>query len=168
MTEAAVRGVIAEDFRPDPAIRAGKNPVQGTSTLSIAVPNLVPASGTAIVTYLFGYHSHRLIEVNIVWSKATDRGLTPEQLAATGATLQAYFLGEHFPRGHVTAGRLRNGLLLFRATDMAGHEVALMLSGPITKDKKTGKDALTPTALSLAYAADPAHPDIFRLKRGSF
>lgn len=170
MTEAEVRAAIAQDFHLAPAaVRAGENPVQRTTVLSAHVADLVPGGGTAIVSYIFGYQSHRLIEVNIVWSKQTDPALTPERLATIGATLQSYFAGESFPpESRATGIPVRDGLLLFRATDAAGHAVVLILSGRTVKDQKTGRTSLTPTTLSVAYAADAAHPDVFTLKKGSF
>ena len=170
MTETEVRAAIAEDFHLAPAaVRAGENSVQRTTILSVHVADLVPGGGTAIVSYIFGYQSHRLIEVNIIWSKETDPALTAARLATIGATLQSYFAGENFPpQSRAMSIPVRDGLLLFRATDTVGHAVVLILSGRTAKDQKTGKTSLTPTTLSVAYAANAAHPDVFTLKKGSF
>jgi hypothetical protein len=59
-------------------------------------------------------------------------------------------------------------VLLFRATDTTGNAVLLILSGTITKDQKVDKSVLSPTTLTLAYAANPLHPDVFQLTKGSF
>ncbi|MDA8052045.1 MAG: hypothetical protein M0002_18945 [Rhodospirillales bacterium] len=170
MTEAEVRGVIGRDFHlPPPSIQTGENPVERTAILSVRVADLSPGAGGAIVSYVFGYRSHRLIEVNIVWSKVSDASLTPKALAVIGARLQAYFAGEHFAPGRSALNvPLPNGLLLFRTVDQAGRAIALILSGPVKTDAKSGKRVLTPTTLSLAYAADATHPDVFRLEKGSF
>jgi len=171
MSEADVRRAIAADFRLSGAsVVAGDNPVQRTPVLRIRTADLIPGGGTAQIDYVFGYRSHALIEVNILWSAATDAAMTPEKLVANGAALQAYFLKEGFPSSRT----VRNGLLpdgnvmLFRTQDEAGHAVALVISGKRDKPSASGASRLTPTALSLVYAADPIHPDVFQLKQGSF
>ncbi|MGH7104710.1 MAG: hypothetical protein ACREFJ_20210 [Acetobacteraceae bacterium] len=170
MREAAVRAAIGHDFHlPASAIHAGNNAVERTAILSVRVTDLAPGAGGAIVSYVFGYRSHALIEVNIVWSKASDPNLTPDQLAVIGARLQAYFAAEHYSPAHTAMNApLADGVLLFRTVDPAGGAIALILSGPVRDDAKRHKRVLTPTALSLAYAVDAAHPDVFRLEKGSF
>lgn len=170
MTEAAVRAAIEHDFHlPASAIHAGNNAVERTTLLSVRVADVAPGAGGAIVSYVFGYRGHALIEVNIVWSKASDPKLTPEQLAVIGGRLQAYFAAEHFPPAQTAMNApLADGVLLFRTVDPAGAAIALILSGPVRNDAKSHQRVLTPTALSLAYAVDAAHPDVFRLEKGSF
>jgi len=171
MTEAEVRKAIEADFKlTGSAVRPGDNPVERTRVLSITVPDLVPDSGKATVDYVFGFKSQRLIEVNLAWSAATDPANKPTTLLHTGATLQAYFQGETFPAGQSVANAMlaNGGLLLFRGTDPAAHTVVLLLSGPVKQDTKEHQAQLTPTVLSLVYAADAAHPDVFRLQKGAF
>jgi len=170
MTETEVRTAIADDFHlPPAAIHSSQNPVERTAVLMVRVTDLAPGTGGAIVSYVFGYQSHTLIEVNVVWSKVSDARLTPEQLAVIGARLQAYFAGEGFPPADTAMNvALPDGVLLFRTSDAAGRAIALILSGQVRNDAKTAKRVLTPSALSLAYAADAPHPDVFRLEKGSF
>jgi len=171
MTEAEVRKAIEADFKlTGSAVRPGDNAVERTHVLSITVPDLVPDSGKATVDYVFGFKSQRLIEVNLAWSAATDPANKPATLLHTGATLQAYFQGETFPAGQSVANAMlaNGGLLLFRGTDPAAHTVVLLLSGPVKQDTKEHQAQMTPTVLSLVYAADAAHPDVFRLQKGAF
>ena len=170
MTEPQVRHAIASDFNlPASAISEAENVLQHTQVLSVAVPNLVPGGGTAAVSYVFGYQTHRLIEVNILWSAQIDPKITPAMLYQNGESLQQYFAAEGFPADRSTGNvATSNGILLFRASDTSGNAVLLILSGAMTKDSKTDKSILSPEALPLAYAADPLHPDIFQLSKGSF
>jgi hypothetical protein len=171
MTEAEVRKAIEADFKlTGSAVKPSDNPVERTHVLSVTVPDLVPDSGKATIDYVFGFKSQRLIEVNLAWSAATDPANKPTTLLHTGATLQAYFQGETFPPGQSVANAmLANGaLLLFRGTDPAAHTVVLLLSGPVKQDTKEHKAQMTPTVLSLVYAADAVHPDVFRLQKGAF
>jgi len=170
MTEAQVREAIKSDFNlPASAVTAAENVLQHTQVLSVQVPDLVPGGGTAAVSYVLGYQTHRLIEVNILWSPQIDPKITGSILYQNGESLQQYFAGEGFPPERSTGNvATPNGILLFRATDASANAVLLILSGTMTKDPKSDKSILGPTALTLAYAADPQHPDIFQLAKGSF
>jgi hypothetical protein len=170
MSETDVRRAIEADFSlPASAITSAENVLQHTQVLSVEVPDLVQGGGRAAVSYVFGYQSHKLIEVNILWSPQIDSKISPSTLYQNGESLQQYFAGEGFPADRSTGNiATPNGILLFRATDHTGNEVLLILSGAMTKDSKSGKSILSPEALTLAYAADPQHPDIFQLPKGSF
>ncbi len=170
MTEAQARSAIENNFRVSAAnITSAENALQHTHVLSVVVPDLVPGGGAAAVSYVFGYQTHRLIEVNILWSAQIDPKITPATLYQNGETLQQYFAAEGFPADRSTGNvATANGILLFRATDATGNAVLLILSGAMTKDPKSDKSILNPAALTLAYAEDPQHPDIFQLSKGSF
>ena len=170
MTEAQVRSIVAAEFKlPASAITATENQLQRTSVLGVQIPNLVPQGGIAAVSYVFGYQSHKLMEVNILWSPEIDPKTTPHMLYQNGETLQQYFASENFPADRSTGNiATPNGVLLFRATDAGGNAVLLILSGTITKNQKDNATELNPTTLTLAYAADPLHPDVFQLAKGSF
>lgn len=171
MTETEIRKAIETDFRlSGAAVQAGDNKIQHTRLLGITVPTLVPDSGKATINYVFGYKSQRLIEVNVTWSTAIDPANKPGVLAQTGATLQGYFQGEAFAAGQTAVNAMMpNGsVLLFRGTDPAGHTVVLVLGGTVRQDAKDHTAQMTPTTLTLAYAVDPVHPDVFRLQKGTF
>ena len=170
MTETQVRAAVEAEFHPAAgAITRAENQLQHTAVLSVQVPNLVPDGGTAAVSYVFGYQSHKLMEVNILWSPEIDPKTTPTMLYQDGETLQQYFAGEGFPADRSTGNiATPNCVLLFRATDAASNAILLILSGSISKDTKDNKSILTPTTLTLAYAADPMHPDVYQLAKGSF
>jgi hypothetical protein len=170
MTQAQVRSAVAAEFKiPANSITQTENQLQHTVVLGVQVPDLVPGGGMAAVSYVFGYQSHKLIEVNILWSPEIDPKTTPAMLYQNGESLQQYFAGEGFPADRSTGNvATPSGVLLFRATDTTGNAVLLILSGTITKDPKSSKSVLNPTTLTLAYAADPLHPDVFQLAKGSF
>lgn len=169
MTKAEVRKAIESDLDvASKSIRAGENKVERTSVLTVGVPNLIPSGGRAVISYVFGYKSKRLIQVGVTWSKATDPSLTPKTLVSNGKLLQEYFIKEHFSPGTVQTDRpVRNGLLLFRGTDAKGRAAVLLMLGSMKKGGDA-KRKLTPTLLALLYVADPKHPDIFRLAKGQF
>jgi len=170
MSETETLKAIKGDFAlSNNAISQTTNPVTGTHLLKISVKNLLPNSGQAVVTYSFGYKSDKLDEIDVTWD-AKDPGNSPAVLLQNGAVLQNYFLSENFPPGSVTGSALlTNGnLLLFRASDSAGHGVAMFISGPATHDAANNKTNITPADLTVAYAADPMHPDVFKVTPGAF
>jgi hypothetical protein len=170
MDQAHTLQAIKADFNlSGKAVQNEINAVQQTASLSITVPVLVPNSGNAVINYVFGYKSKALAEVNITWS-ATDKTNSPAALLNTGAALQSYFRNEPFLPENMTGDTLlANGnLLLFRGIDTAGHEVMLVLAGPMQRNDKTKTTQMTPNVLTLLYDADAAHPDVFQLQPGSF
>jgi len=170
MSETEVSKAVAVDFSlPTAAITRSANAIEGTSSIKVIVKNLLPNSGQAVVTYSFGFKSDTLDEVDVTW-EAKAPGNSPAVLLQNGAILQNYLLTERFPPGTVTGSTLlTNGtLLLFRGTDSAGHVVALFISGPSTHDAAGNKTNITPSDLTIAYAANPAHPDGFKITTGAF
>jgi hypothetical protein len=170
MTQEQVRKAVESEFKlPASAISQDMNAIQHTPVLNAQVPDLIPGGGVAHVSYVFGYQSHKLMEINVIWSKAADPKMTAQQLYQNGESLQQYFAGEGFPPQRSTGNIVTaNGLLLFRATDPTGNAVLLILSGAVSKDQKSDKPTLDPAALTLVYASDPQHPDVFQLNKGSF
>jgi hypothetical protein len=170
MTEPQLRSAITADFKLSAgAITKTDNQLQRTTVLTVQVPDLVPQGGIATVSYVLGYQTHRLIQVNIIWSPEIDPKTTAMMLYQTGETLQQYFAQEGFPANRSTGNiATPNGILLFRATDSRSNAVLLILSGTVTKNQKANTSALNPTTLTLAYAADAMHPDVFQLPKGSF
>ena len=168
MDEAALRSAIDKDFGiKGHAVRIGKNPAERTTTLMVSVPNLLAGGGTAEVSYVLGYKTRKLIQVGVAWSKATDRKMTPDELYANGEALKDHFLSAGYVPGSIKSGLvLRNGILLFRGEDKAGHATILLLQGNFVDHE--GKKELRPASLALLYAADPDHPDIFKISAGQF
>src|SRR5579863_130277 len=66
MTEVELRRAIQADF-PKAAVAAAINPTEKTTTLSLTAGGLLPDTGPARISYILGYRSKRLIQVNIVW-----------------------------------------------------------------------------------------------------
>ena len=168
MDQAETLQAISTDFGVPPSkVQHESNPVQYTQALSITVQNLLPQSGPAVVDYVFGYKSHILSEINVTWQVGPGGAAA---LVHTGVALQNYFKTEPFPPGDIMGDKLlpTGTLLLFRGTDAAGHAVILVLDGKAQHDDKTNKTNLTPTFLTLIYAQDPSHPDVFKIGPGAF
>ena len=169
MTEAEVRAAIVQDFNlAGGAVTAGQNPAERTRLLTATVPDLLPSGGTARIVYVFGYQGHKLIQVGVLWSKAVDPALAPEMLISDAAALQALFLADNYrPSTVVTNVAFANGnVTLFQGEDADGHMTKLVMEGS-TAGSGAAKQ-FTPTALNLIHVVDAQHPDVLKLKAGSF
>src|SRR6266849_6595811 len=68
MTESEIRGIARNSFgAKDDEMTVRVNATDGTTKLIVHVPMLEPGLGEGRVEYLFGYRSHKLIQVNVVW-----------------------------------------------------------------------------------------------------
>lgn len=170
MTEAEVRAAIVRDFGvQDKDISVSENAIERTKAISLFVQDLVPRGGRAQVVYVMGFQWRRLIQVSITWSSASDARITPQILASNSELLQAYLRrGGYRTETVATDVPLgKNGLVVFRGADRKGHMTQLTLTGTSEEDRN-GNRLLTPRQLQLFYVADPARPDIFKLKPGLF
>lgn len=171
MTEDQVKAQISKDFKlPASAIHSDENTIQRTEVLSVSVPDLISKGGTAEIGYVFGYQTHKLITINILWSKDTDPKITADQIYQNGQYLQQYFAGDGFlPQRSLGNAAWPGGVLLFRTSDTDNNVIMLVMSGSVVKvSKNADKGYFVPQALSLVYAADPEHADVYRLTKGSF
>ena len=80
------------------------------------------------------------------------------------------YISKHLPAHATKAGIvLANGnLLVFRGNDAAGHEVAMILSGKITKSTAAKNLVLTPSLLTIGYIQTPGHQDVYAVPKGAF
>jgi len=169
MSEAEVKSAIASDFGiKGNAVREQPNSGERTKALMVKVPDLLPGGGTAEVSYIFGYHTKKLIQVSVSWSKATDEKMTPEQLFSNSSVLRAHFLSEGFrPETIASNMPIGGGLLIFRGSDAKDHTTMLILQGTFTQGEHNQR-ILTPASLLLFYVEDAKAPDVYRLPPGSF
>lgn len=170
--EAAVRAAITKDFGiASKDIAKSRNLTDRTDVLTIKVPDIIEGGGLAEIAYVFGYKSHKLIQVTVVWSKATDKDMTAERLLSNGEALRNYFSTVGYvPTSVVTNAEVKDGILLFRGADSDGKTTALMLHGlktPAT-DPKQAAQPFAPDGLLLFYIADAKTPDVFKLPSGQF
>ena len=170
MSEEAVRQAIRGRF-PAAASRLASavDPSEKTTILSLAVTDLLPHTGTAHIFYIFGYHSKKLIQVNILWVSDRSAG-ADQEIIGTANALRDYFASENFRPDSVVANHrlAANAILVFRGSDDRNRTVLLVLSGAAGSAHPEGKNAPRPPPLTLelSYIADAAHPDVFRIGKG--
>lgn len=172
MTEKKVYQALKKDFgfAKDTVTRT-QNSIEKTTNLLIAVNDIIPESGRAIIAYIFGYETKKLIQINIIWSSDGDTLASAESLVATGNILRNYFVAQGFPpEGLLTNQRLTDGsIIMFRGVDDKGRAAVLQLTiepGVTAEDGTAGDSKVT--ALNLSYIADPVAPDIFKINQGDF
>jgi hypothetical protein len=172
MGEQQVRQVIRDDFSAAASrLASAVNPSEKTTILSLIVTDLLPHTGKAHISYIFGYHSKKLIQVNILWS--SDRtAVADEAIVGTANALRDYFASENFQPDSVVVNRqlAANTILVFRGSDDQKRTVLLVLSGVAgtgrPADKKEARPQ--PLTLELSYIEDAAHPDVFKIAKGQF
>lgn len=168
MTEAQVRQAIRKDF-PGPGEKITSEPsaTEKTSVLSIQVPDLIPGAGRARVSYIIGYTSKKLIQVNVTWT-AEAKSAGAEGVVGAANLLRNHFLAAGYQPNTILANQqMPHGFVVFRGLDAAGRMVMLMLAGAVGAEAEKEK-SLPPITLQLSYVHDPQHPDIYRVAKGQF
>jgi hypothetical protein len=172
MTEEQVRQVVHKDFPAAAAkISSTVHPSEKTTVLSVTVADLLPNTGNARVSYIFGYRSKKLIQINIVWtSEGSDA--SDETVVGTANSLRDYFASQNYKPDSAVANRqiAEDTILVFRANDRQGRTVLLVLSGVAAAARREEKKGPRPPPLTLelSYILDAAHPDVFRIAKGQF
>jgi len=172
MTEAQVKTGIAKDFKlAAEKIKSEENLAERTQVLAIAVPDLLEGAGAAKISYIFGYASKKLIQVNVLWGTASDPQVSTERILAAADQLRQLFLDSGYePASIVANARTGDGeVLVFKGEDADKHVTVLRLAAA-TQPVRSGSSEkpATATALVLSYIFDAQNPDVYRLKKGQF
>jgi hypothetical protein len=172
MNEDQVRQVIRKDFPAAAAkISSTIHPSEKTTVLSLVVTDLLPNTGNARISYIFGYRSKKLIQINVVWT-SEGTSASDETVVGTANSLRDYFASQNYKQDSAVANRqlAENTILVFRANDQQGRTVLLVLSGVAAEARREEKKGPRPPPLTLelSYIEDAAHPDVFRIGKGQF
>jgi hypothetical protein len=136
--------------------------------LSLAVSDLLPHTGAAQVSYILGYKSKKLIQINVTWrSEGSDE--SDQTVIGAANSLRDYFAAQNYKPGTVVANRQlnENAIVVFRGADAQDRIVLVLLNGAAAA-RKDEKPPPLPLTLELSYIADPANPDVFRIGKGQF
>ena len=170
MTEDQVRQAIKKDFPTAIGkLKAGTHPSEKTTVLSLPVTDLLPHTGIARVSYILGYKSKRLIQVNIVWSSEGSEE-SDEMIVGAANLLRDYFTGQKYQPNSVVMNRSlgEHMMQVFQGSDQQGHTVVVRLDGAAAAARKDKATKAPPLSLQLSYIADAQHPDVFRIAKGQF
>ena len=173
MTEAAVYTAIEADFAiPLESVKRINNATEKTSGLMIMVKDLVDHTGRAEITYIFGYQSKKLIQVNLLWrvpatiDGATDRLLWAARIMASRISLWG------IPRHKIEPNTLtkEGATLLFRGQGKNG--MVALISMRVSREDKTSLSGSTLTDagswLRVSFVDHAGAPDIFTIEPGQF
>lgn len=173
MTEAEVKAAITAEFKiAADKLKTEPNPNERTAVLTVQVPDLIEGAGVARISYIFGYTTKKLIQVNLVWGTPVDPHTKAEGVVAAANQLRDLFLNAGYePSTIIANARANDGeVIVFQGQDADKHTTLLRLVSaqpPPEKDAKKEKPQAV-TALFLSYILDTKTPDIFRLKKGQF
>jgi hypothetical protein len=171
MSEPEVRQAARRDF-PDAAGRLSRttHASEKTTVLAVTANGLLPDAGPARVSYVLGYASKRLVQVNVVWSSDGRSAARDEAVVAAANILRDHFQGQHIaPPDEVVANRQvgEGAFLVFRAAQADGRMVVVVLSGAGAAERAR-TPTLAPLTLQLSYIGDYQHTDVFRIEGGRF
>jgi hypothetical protein len=171
MSEQQVRQAIQRDF-PAVANRLSRttHPREKTTALTLTVEEVLPDIGPAQISYILGYTSKRLVQVNIIWTSDGRTAARDDALISAANALRDHFLTRYHPPDAIVANHQvgDNAILVFRAEQANGRMVLLLLTGTAAAGRVNRNPAPLPLALQLSYMRDHAHPDVFRIERGRF
>ena len=176
MTEAQVKTAIQKDFNISPdKVQTEENLGERTAVLTVTVDDLLEGVGKARVSYILGYSTKKLIQVNVVWGTAIDPQVKPERVVAGANQLRTLFLGSGYvPETVVSNIPSGSGAItVFQGEDADKHMTVLRLvtsseASGRQKQQRKGNTPGTGIVLLLSYVQDPRNPDVYRLKKGQF
>jgi hypothetical protein len=174
MTPDEVRAVVPRDF---PGVAAGAtrtDPLNRTTVMAVKIDTLAPGPGPAVVSYVFGASSGKLMHVNVDWPIDKPTPADRSALLAGGTKATADFLGYYWKIGSVARGIPvgPQGLILFAGADEAGGAVEVRVLGIGYLAKTKAGDLTTPmpsgaALLHIAFAA-AGQPDVYVIRPGDF
>jgi hypothetical protein len=172
MSEQLLRQAIRRDF-PAAASRLSRttHPREKTTVLTFVVEDLLPDAGPARISYILGYASKQLIQVNIVWTSDGRTTARDQALVEAANALRNHFQAQYHPPDEIVANYPigEHAILVFRARQPSGRMLLLLLSGVGAAGRAAADGASAPPlSLQLSYIADYANPDVFRIERGRF
>jgi hypothetical protein len=176
MSEQEIRAVVTKDFGSKPAdITSAVNPIEGTTVLTVKVASLDPAPGAAVIGYILGYTSKKLIQVNVAWGNEPNNKVDPNTMIAAGTRLERYFAGFSWNKDTTRAGIPvgPNTVVLFSGEDGKTGAVRLILDGVKYQMERDGKESTSPDPkgpprLLINYIANRDNPDVAKIQRGEF
>src|SRR5215211_6686520 len=104
MSEQQVRQAIQRDF-PAAVSRLARttHPREKTAILTLTVEDLLPDVGPAQISYILGFASKQLVQVNIVWTSDGRTAARDEAIIAAANTLRDHFLVQYHAADEIVA-----------------------------------------------------------------
>lgn len=169
MIESQVLPLAAHDLNTRPAaIKHLDIKSEGTTALVAGSFRIDPGPTPAVVSYIFGARSRKLVQIVVQWSypsAATE--LQRQSIVEAGARLASYLKATDSNAARSDSGGAAgpNDLILYRAWDGEGSNITLSMSGVRFNRVIDGKSVPAPVPagpalLRLAYSLNAEHPDM--------
>lgn len=170
MEAKEIREAIAKDFpSAAKAISENTHPKDKTMIIKIKVKDLLPDSGEATVSYILGYSSKKLIQVNVEWDGTKAERSENERIRGIVTALQSHFLGLGFDPAKVITNRVTKDKTFISFQGFDAKDRMVMLRAKLTDLESNEKDAYKgPPIARLNYALKAKDPDVFKIKPGQF
>ena len=171
MDQKQVSRAIRDDFKISSSkIKKKKNSLEKTFILEVIVPDLLSTGGPALLGYVFGHQSKKLMRVNIDWGFGVHKKVNGQSVVDTANLLKSHFFKKRYKEGSQLANaRLsENTIIIFRGADQKGRMALLTLNTFKKLEGEDPKDAVNKVQLKLSYMLNPKEPDVFTLKEGDF
>ena len=171
MTEKQVRKAISKDFgKLAKTIKKKVHPTDKTVGIPVNANNLVSDEGTSRISYILGYKTKKLIQINIGLGFPYEKSKSIASVVSAGNLIRGHFLKKNYPKeGMVVNARINEQtVLVFRAIDEKNAGIVLTLQTSEIPPKDDKKKAKTVARLQLYYIKDVKEADIFKLKESAF
>jgi hypothetical protein len=174
MTEPQVKTAIQKDFNISAEkVSVEENSSERTIVLTVTVDELLEAAGKARVSYILGYSSKKLIQINVAWGTTVDPQVKPERVVAAANQLHRLFLSSGYDPSTVISNTPARdgGIVVFQGQDAEKHMTVLRLNSgkaPVSKQQRKEDSRAVSVVLLLSYIQDARNPDAYRLKKGQF
>lgn len=168
MTEAQARAAAAKDFNVNAEkIALQTNPIDRTTSFSVPTKDMLAETGPAQVTYIFGYKSKKLIQINVVWGGTISPDLKRDTALVIANTLYNYFATAGYKADSIVSKvQLKDGsIIVFRGVDAESHMTILTLTEGAAPPPNTKASTVL---LQLTYTMDPQNLDIYKIAPGQF
>lgn len=173
MTEAAVYTAIDADFAiPPDSVERINNAIEKTSGLIITVEDLVAHTGRAEITYIFGYQTKKLIQVNLFWrAPVTNDGAT-DRLSRAARVMAGRISLWGIPSHRIEPNTLTQdgATLMYRGQSKNG--MIALISMRVTSEDETSLSNSTLSVdgswLRVSFVENDGALDIFKIKPGQF
>jgi hypothetical protein len=139
MTEAQVKAAIQKDFNISPdKVQMEENLGERTTVLAVTVDDLLEGVGKARVSYILGYSTKKLIQVNVVWGTTIDPQVKPERVVAGANQLRTLFISSGYAPDTVVSNTPSGSgaITVFQGEDADKHMTVLRL---VTSTETSGR-----------------------------
>jgi hypothetical protein len=160
MAEKQLMRAIAKDFKiKKNNIERAVHPINETTSLSIKVSNIIAIGETVEISYILGYKSKKLAQINLRWAGEDEKKI--QSVVGVANLLRNHFEKKRYKKDtHLINRKIdENQSIVFRGADKKGRMIVLLLITSSIENK---------VELRLSYMLEPYTPDLSDTTKGKF